>query len=113
MLARLGSGVLQEKHRSNEVMAHMLKASLDVLTKAQVALQAERAAFAAEKEQWRTRVQAAERVQLMARQPIEEFVVNPHRHSFQVHPVGGLVRLQPPSHCNLCRRLSVCTHACS
>lgn len=76
---------MQEKHDRNERMACTLTLSLKELQRAQAALQAEQAAFAAEKQQWRDSMQAAARhVQLMAQQPVEEFILDPKRHSVQV-----------------------------
>ncbi|KAK9809582.1 hypothetical protein WJX73_004153 [Symbiochloris irregularis] len=76
---------LREKNTKNEHMASMLTVSMNELQQAQAALQAEQASFFAEKPRWLDSMQAAAQpVQIMAKQPIEEFVVDPFRHSIEV-----------------------------
>ncbi|KAK9813867.1 hypothetical protein WJX73_002465 [Symbiochloris irregularis] len=72
----------RQKEKNNR-MAQMVTNSMQELAKAQAALQAEREAFAAEKKQWQDQA-ASERLQLLAPQPVEEFVVDPRRHSVAV-----------------------------
>ncbi|KAK9805427.1 hypothetical protein WJX73_004512 [Symbiochloris irregularis] len=53
--------------------------------RAQASLQAERAAFALEKQQWRDREKGqSQQLELQAPLPLEEFVVDPSRHSITV-----------------------------
>ncbi|KAK9809604.1 hypothetical protein WJX73_006728 [Symbiochloris irregularis] len=76
---------LREKNTKNEHMASLLTVSMNELQQAQAALQAEQASFAAERQRWLDSMQAAaQHVQIMAKQPIQEFVVDPFRHSIEV-----------------------------
>ena len=78
--------MLQDKNSRNEKTARMLSESLDDLAKAQAALQAERDAFAAEKQRWQASVPAksGHMLQLTAADDEQEFVLDPHRHSLAV-----------------------------
>ncbi|KAK9809708.1 hypothetical protein WJX73_008399 [Symbiochloris irregularis] len=69
---------VREKHNRNAEMAQQLADAKKELAEVHAALQAERAAFAVERKRWQ------EPLQPLAFQPLQEFVLDPHRQSIVV-----------------------------
>lgn len=76
----------------------MLTQSLEDLAKAQAALQAERDAFAAEKQRWQASAPAktGHMLQLTASDGDQDFVLDPNRHSLAVSVGPASVQLSMP-----------------